>query len=130
MRFDRATRRRVSMLLDAAPLAAAPSPPEVRRTLARAGREAVPELLELIAADAGGAETAFHREARAVLAAGDPLAVSELAVRGDELMAALGLGPGPAVGRILDALFRHVLERPGDNRAERLIEIAGEVVGR
>ncbi len=130
MRFDRATRRRIVQLLEAAPDVLASGEPEiadVRRQLAHIGREAIADLLELVTAETGpGGDPAFARVAGRVLEAGDPLAVSELAIRGEELMAATGIGPGPAVGRLFDALLGHVLDHPEDNRTERLVAIARE----
>jgi len=132
MRFDRVTRRRVLGLLEVAPGAvtvAEPAPGEVRRHLARIGRAAAPELLELVAAEVAiGGRTTFCEVARGVLEAGDPLTTRELAIRGDELMAAVGIGPGPEVGRLLSALLERVLDHPEDNLAGRLVELAGETI--
>jgi tRNA nucleotidyltransferase/poly(A) polymerase len=132
MRFDRATRRRVARLLETAPDAVALAQPtlaEARLLLARIGRDAAADLLELVAAEACvGGRTLFREAAREVLEARDPLAVSELAIRGDGLMAALGLAPGPEVGRLLERLLERVLEHPEDNRADRLVALAREIL--
>jgi tRNA nucleotidyltransferase (CCA-adding enzyme) len=52
-----------------------------------------------------------------------------LAVDGRDLMRALGLQPGPEVGRILAVLLERVLEEPGLNRREALLELAAGLVG-
>ena len=62
---------------------------------------------------------AAWRRARAVLAAGPALSVSELEMDGRDLIR-LGLKPGPDFGRILDDLLDFVLEDPARNRAEVL----------
>ena len=43
---------------------------------------------------------------------GDPLAVGDLAVTGKELMNALAMQPGPAIGRILAMLLQRVIDDP------------------
>ena len=130
MRCDRDTRRRVALLLEAGPGAIAgeeQTPAVVRRRLSRMGRAAAPDLLELVAAqEAVGGPCAFLPVARAVLDAGDPLWNDDLALGGNELMSLLGIGPGPDVGRILSALLDHVFEHPGDNRVDRLADLAGK----
>jgi len=62
---------------------------------------------------------AAWRRARAVLAAGPALSVSELEIDGRDLIR-LGLKPGPDFGRILDDLLDLVLEDPTRNKAEVL----------
>lgn len=71
------------------------------------------ELMALKRADAAGKAPAYRDYAvevdaleargRALLAAGVPLRPSDLAVSGADVMAALGMPPGPAVGRVLRA---------------------------
>ncbi len=69
--------------------------------------------------------------ARAILRAAPPLRVGDLAVDGRDAVAALGGKGGRAVGRLLEALLEHVLERPEDNTREvllpRLAVLAREV---
>ena len=50
--------------------------------------------------------------------------VRQLAVDGTDVMARLAIGPGPAVGIILDALLQAVLDDPGMNDREKLLEMA------
>ncbi|HEY6108427.1 MAG TPA: hypothetical protein VIV56_05920, partial [Gemmatimonadales bacterium] len=56
----------------------------------------------------------------AVRAAGDPLSLKDLAVRGDDLIAA-GVRPGPEVGEMLARLLDHVLDDPGHNTRDLLL---------
>ena len=69
--------------------------------------------------DRTGDVVASWNRARAVRRVGPPLSVGELALDGRDLIA-LGLKPGPAFGRILDALLDWVLEDPDRNEADRL----------
>jgi hypothetical protein len=55
------------------------------------------------------------------------LSRGDLAVDGDDLMRALSLAPGPAVGRLLDELLERVLADPMLNERGRLVAIAREV---
>jgi hypothetical protein len=70
----------------------------------------------------GAAELAAR--AGAILERRDPLAAGELAVSGRDLMDALAMAPGPAIGRLLQALLDKVLEEPALNTRERLLEQA------
>ncbi|MGZ6371927.1 MAG: CCA tRNA nucleotidyltransferase [Candidatus Limnocylindria bacterium] len=61
---------------------------------------------------------------RVAATAGDPLEAGHLAISGDDLIAELGIAPGPAIGRLLAALLEAVLEDPELNSRERLLELA------
>jgi len=104
-----------------APLASEWGEPELRRLLADVTRAHAVAAVELWRAD--GATTLAER-ASGILARRDPLAVGELAVAGKDLMVALEMPPGPAVGRLLAALLDRVLNEPAINTPERLIAIA------
>jgi tRNA nucleotidyltransferase (CCA-adding enzyme) len=56
----------------------------------------------------------------AVLAAKSPLAIGDLAVRGEDLAAA-GIAPGPRMGEVLRALLDAVLDDPARNTREDLL---------
>jgi hypothetical protein len=49
--------------------------------------------------------------------------LKELAVNGNDVMAILGVGPGPHVGYVLKALHEHVIDHPEDNNREFLLEM-------
>jgi tRNA nucleotidyltransferase (CCA-adding enzyme) len=66
-------------------------------------------------------------EARRVLAAREPLGVADLAITGKDLMVALQMTPGPAVGRILALLLEHVIEDPARNTHEELLRFAQQL---
>jgi tRNA nucleotidyltransferase (CCA-adding enzyme) len=65
--------------------------------------------------------------AAAILERRDPLAAGELAVTGKDLMAALEMSPGPAVGRLIAALLNLVLDDPALNTRPRLLELAQQL---
>jgi hypothetical protein len=108
----------------------------VRRFLRRVGPERLDLLLALRRADnaasgVGGAgdadERALVRRIQAVTAAHEGILAGRLAVDGHDLQRALGLGPSPALGAILDALLERVLDDPDLNRPEVLIDLAREL---
>ena len=104
----------------------------VRRFIKRVGRDLVSDQLNLRAADNVGSglpANAGHldelrQRVAAELAAGAPLTLSELAVRGDDLTAALDIAPGPVVGELLDHLLQWVLDDPTRNARAALIDEA------
>ena len=53
----------------------------------------------------------------------------DLAVDGDDLMAELDIGPGPHLGRMLDALLERVVEEPGLNDRAELLLLARSMLG-
>ncbi|HEX7122074.1 MAG TPA: hypothetical protein VF178_06845 [Gemmatimonadaceae bacterium] len=65
------------------------------------------------------AQAVFRRGLR--LAFRDPVALADLAVDGEDLVAA-GIPPGPRVGEVLRALLELVVEDPSRNRRETLLE--------
>jgi len=63
-------------------------------------------------------------QASTILARGDALATSELAVTGNDLMTELGMPAGPAIGKTLRALFERVLDEPALNDRSTLLGLA------
>jgi tRNA nucleotidyltransferase/poly(A) polymerase len=104
----------------------------VRRFIKRIGRNLVDDLLNLRAADnlgSGLPANAGHLDelrsrVAAELATGAPLTLRELAVRGDDLTAALAVPPGPKIGELLDHLLQWVLDDPARNQRADLIDEA------
>ena len=97
--------------------------PEVRKWLSQVG-EYADDLLALLP---GLAVSRFPfpvsrlpKVVAAVRAAKDPLTVKDLAVKGDDLLAA-GVRPGPQVGETLERLLAEVLEDPSRNTREYLL---------
>lgn len=95
----------------------------VRRVLARCGRAHAALAVALWQAR-GDAAPAVADAGAAILGRGDALNAGELALTGAALIAALGLTPGPAVGRALAACLEAVLDDPTRNQPEALVAIA------
>src|SRR5437762_2257823 len=91
--------------------------PEVRRWLAQAGEYADDLLAVLPALDVSRFPFPVSRLSKVVesiRAAKDPLTLQDLAVNGNDLIAA-GVRPGPDVGEVLQRLLAEVLEDPQRN---------------
>ncbi|MEW6051447.1 MAG: HD domain-containing protein [Candidatus Zixiibacteriota bacterium] len=106
----------------------------LRRLIRRVGVDLIFELLDLRRADVvaqgmGGStvdvdelEAAIREE----LSHKPPLGVGDLALDGRDIMALLGVDPGPVVGQVLDYLLEKVLDQPQDNTREQLETYAKE----
>jgi tRNA nucleotidyltransferase (CCA-adding enzyme) len=109
----------------------------IRRFIRRVGMVDLDELLDLRAADNVGSGLPWNvdgldelrERCRAQVAAHVALERGDLAVDGNDLMRALALAPGPALGRLLDELLERVLADPMLNERGRLLAIAREVAG-
>jgi tRNA nucleotidyltransferase (CCA-adding enzyme) len=110
----------------------------VRRWVRRVGKDLTGDLYRLSRADALGKgrevteeiETLSRLEARveALLAAGAALSTRELAINGRDLMAELGLAPGPVIGKTLERLLEIVTDDPSANERARLLAEARAAV--
>jgi len=108
----------------------------VRRFIGKVGPDSINELFALREADnvgsgqprsAGGIDELRARVA-AELAEGPVLDRSALAIDGADLMAELGLEPGPGLGRVLEALLQRVIEDKTLNTAPTLLLLARQLV--
>lgn len=111
---------------------AQPSDAELRRQLAAIGREQAPLVLALWRDDGTSVgrpseADALAAHAEEILAAGHPLSIGELAVRGEDVMSDLGLAPGRIVGDILAALLEQVLDDPSRNQRDQLLALGRSV---
>ena len=110
----------------------------VRRFLAKVGPDAIVDLFALREADNEGSGvprdtdglTELRARIDAELAAGPILDRSALAIDGSDLMTELGLSEGPALGRILAALFERVVEEPHLNDRPTLMLLARDLAER
>ena len=114
-----------------------PSAAGARRFLARVGREHARDLLALRRWDRAGRGVplplervaARHRFEELVEEQWhQPVALGDLAVRGDDLIAA-GIAEGPAVGAALRRLLAAVVEDPSLNERDRLLRLASAPEG-
>ncbi|HJR53479.1 MAG TPA: CCA tRNA nucleotidyltransferase [Gemmatimonadota bacterium] len=102
----------------------------VRRWVRRVGEENVWDLYRLHTADwlgnrnrgPEGPLRAYFGRVGAVLSAGSALAVEDLAIGGEDLIA-LGLTPGPLFGEILASALERVVEDPALNTREALLSL-------
>lgn len=94
----------------------------VRRWLSRVG-EAADDLV--VIAEAEGSSAGVRSAVNAARSSGVPLTLRDLAVTGDDLMAA-GVPPGPAVGEMLHQLLDTVLDNPRKNTRETLLGLVRE----
>jgi len=92
--------------------------PEVRRWLSEVG-EYADDLLVLHAVGTAP-RSPLPKIVESIRAAKDPLTVKDLAVTGDDLLAA-GVRPGPEVGETLQRLLAEVLEDPRRNTRDGLL---------
>ncbi len=98
--------------------------PDVRRWLSQVG-EYADDLLALRSAGTAP-RTLLPKIVASIRAAKDPLTLKDLAVNGNDLIAA-GVRPGPDVGETLDRLLADVLDDPTRNtRAQLLARVSGQ----
>lgn len=104
----------------------------VRRFIRRIGRDAIESLFVLREADNVGSGQApdahgldeLRRRVREQLTADVVLDRADLRVDGNDLIAELGLAPGPTLGRILDELLERALADPTINDRPTLLLLA------
>lgn len=118
----------------AAAVAAPPvSLPQMRRLLAAVGRKAAEAVVSAWGADHAARQQGRGGELAAlgaqVLAAGDPLAISELAISGSDLMEELKLAAGAGLGQALRALFEQVQDGAVANERGALLSAARQTAG-
>jgi tRNA nucleotidyltransferase (CCA-adding enzyme) len=111
----------------------------LRRLVKRVGPDKIDDLIKLRRADdlahgwGRGFETdldAFKARIASLLSQSPPLIVADLAVNGDDVMALLGIPQGPEVGEILDRLATLVIEKPGLNQKDTLLEFVKDMAKR
>ncbi len=113
---------------------------EVRRTVNAAGHDLMPVLFEArrglsengcnvsLACETFQPDSLDKVEAmyKKVFDDGDATSIKELALTGNDLMAA-GVPRGKEIGRVLSALLERVLKDPELNEKEKLLELVGKV---
>ncbi len=109
----------------------------VRRWVKRVSPELLDDLYVLCIADAEGKgfdadpERARIAGLRAhverIMAESHAFSTRDLAIDGRVLMSELGRGPGPWLGKLLEALLEHVLDDPALNERARLVALARDL---
>ncbi len=138
LRVERAIRERVVRLVRHHMFSYEPSwgDAAIRRFLRRVGVDLVDDLIALRVADDVGSglppdgprTTDLRRRCDEQLAARVPLGRRDLAINGHDLIAELGLEPGPLMGRILDRLTDKVVDDPRLNERRGLLVTARAMV--
>lgn len=121
LRFDNHTIGTVRRLVRwyAHPLGETPA--EVRRAAACIGGDLFPEVLRVQGTYRDVSKTRAVWEG--ILEKGECISLKTMCISGDDLIG-LGMRPGRAVGQMLQGLFQDVLEEPGHNKREYLLECA------
>jgi len=109
----------------------------VRRFVRRVSTARLEDLLRLCAADTRAKDPAACRDVPVppevaalreridrLSAQGMAVRIRDLAITGEDVIQALGVAPGPEVGRLLEALLERVIADPSLNRRDRLLEEA------
>jgi len=92
------------------------------------GKENLADILELRRADriGGGArETSWRFERfkkKLIEVQKQPFSVNDLKVNGQDVMKASGFKPGPVIGKILNQLFKEVVEDKKKNKKSYLVK--------
>lgn len=137
LHFDNDSMRDISILIEHHDVRVEPSPPTVKKMMARTGRELFEKLLCLQEADNRGKNMAYFPEkidrinrVRAiysdVIAKGQPYMVSDLHVNGRDLIK-LGFRAGREIGDTLRKLLEEVLINPNLNNRDYLIKRAKQL---
>jgi poly(A) polymerase/tRNA nucleotidyltransferase (CCA-adding enzyme) len=99
-----------------------------RRLLRRVGKEHFDDLIKLRIAERKGSGVPKaepyrlrHLQFLVEKAAQEPITTSQLAINGNDLIAKLGMKPGPKIGGVLNALLAQVLDDASKNEAEYLM---------
>lgn len=106
----------------------------IRRFMRKVGISNLNDILDLREGDrlgSGARKTSWRLEEmkeRMMAQLNQPLAVTDLAINGHDLISQLGMQPGPEIGHVLDQLFEEVLENPDLNTADKLIKRAQELL--
>jgi tRNA nucleotidyltransferase (CCA-adding enzyme) len=120
LKFPRQVAEEAQALAQARPLpSSSDGDPALRRWLARVQPQRLPLVLALDGALGAPAGPVADRLTR-LAATRPPLAARDLALDGQAIMAALQVGPSPAVGEATRFLLERVLDEPSQNTPERL----------
>jgi poly(A) polymerase/tRNA nucleotidyltransferase (CCA-adding enzyme) len=102
-----------------------------RRLLRRVGKEHFDDLIKLRIAERKGSGVPKaepyrlrHLQFLVEKAAQEPITTSQLAINGNDLIAKLGMKPGPKIGGVLNALLAQVLDDAKNNKQDWLLEQA------
>ncbi|MCL6610551.1 MAG: CCA tRNA nucleotidyltransferase [Peptococcaceae bacterium] len=130
LKYDRRTIKSVAALVAYCRAGIVRERKEIKRVMGRLGPEHFNDLTGLWRAEARASGTpggeavveGLKRTAEDILEKKEPLRLKDLAVNGHDLKA-LGIRPGREMGAILNGLLEAVLEDPGMNEKNRLLDL-------
>lgn len=139
LKFSNEVRETVVHLIRHHLVPALKSPPSVRRWVRKVGLENVPLIIALARADCAGKGTPktvgtpmsyldeLEKSIDSMRCDG-PIVTSsnQLAITGNDVMSAMGIGPGPDVGRRLRELLELVTDHPEMNERDTLLSILSD----
>lgn len=105
----------------------------VRRFIREVGKEYLQDMLDLRTADrigSGSTPTSWRFELfkkRIEEVQNEPFKVTDLKIDGNDVMKALGMHPGPEIGKLLNSLFDEVVEGKIKNDREALLNRINEL---
>jgi tRNA nucleotidyltransferase (CCA-adding enzyme) len=136
LKFDNESIIRISLLVkEHMNVLEKPTDASVKRLINRVGVELIPDLFALQRADALGSASPLVRleeiqkveeKTKGILESKVPLAISEIAVNGKDLIGEFSLKPGIEIGNMLRFLLEKVLDNPEINVKEKLLAIVYE----
>ena len=109
----------------------------VRRFMRKAGLENLDQLFELRMADRAGNGMReglpepikkLQKRIEKIIEDENAFTVRDLDINGNDLMKEFELKPGPVIGRVLNELLEQVLDNPGLNRHDILVDMARKVL--
>jgi tRNA nucleotidyltransferase (CCA-adding enzyme) len=136
LKFDNESISRISLLVkEHMNVLEKPTDASVKRLINRVGVDLISDLFVLQRADALGSASPMVRleeiqkveeKTKDILESKVPLAISEIAVNGEDLIREFSLKPGEEIGNMLRFLLEKVLDNPEINIKEKLLAIIYE----
>ena len=137
LKADNATREAADLLIHWHDVPVEPTAPAVRRLLRKLGADGFRDLLALKRADNLAQNPAYQDRlktydalealAEQILAENQAFRLKDLAINGEDLLA-LGMAPGPAMGKLLNRLLDEVVSDRLPNEREALLDAAGDAL--
>lgn len=133
LRFDRKSMDRILLLVKYHNMNIRPDPKSVRRAISKTGEDVFEDLLTVIEADKKSQNPKLIKEwarifkeirkiYKDIREKGQCTDLKSLAVGGDDLIA-LGIKPGKEIKELLQILLEKVIEEPGLNKKEVLLDL-------
>ena len=138
LKFDNETIRCVTTLVENIDNKPVLNDADIRRSIVRVGTDLVPVLIKLwrmtTPKENGNSDKyidyidEYENHVNKILDRGDCICMKNLALTGRDLIDELNMKPGKELGEVLNYLFNKVLDEPGLNSREALLESAKEYV--